>query len=366
VGCSRGPCPRGAELLGDAPPDGTEQWCQRRGANDQFVKHGLFREWHKNGRKKVVGQYTDGKRHGPWREWYRSGQPSLEGHYTHGEQTGRWLRWHTDGRKIGERDFAQKRPDAAPKKRPDATAADVDDPDRDWVTGKDDNCPHDANPKQEDADRDGRGDACDDDRDGDGYANEQDVCPETPNPEQTDLDGDGQGDVCDTDRDGDGVEDKSDNCPGARNADQADRDADGRGDACSHRTDLDSDGDGLPDPPAVLDAAARLCDAGQKTGCFDNCPAIPNPDQTLAACAEGADYDGDGVPDIRDNCIHVKNPDQAQTRNTTLTPDGDACHQDHDADGVRDARDNCPLAKNPDQKDANGDGVGDACTLPRP
>jgi hypothetical protein len=34
---------------------------------------------------------------------------------------------------------------------------------------------------------------------------------------------------------------------------------------------------------------------------------------------------------------------------------------DLDSDGVEDEADNCPVTKNPDQKDADGDGIGDAC-----
>ena len=58
-----------------------------------------------------------------------------------------------------------------------------------------------------------------------------------------------------------------------------------------------------------------------------------------------ADRDRDGVPDARDVCPSVSDPDQADA--------------DHDLAGDR--CDNCPTAENPDQADANADGSGDAC-----
>lgn len=56
------------------------------------------------------------------------------------------------------------------------------------------------------------------------------------------------------------------------------------------------------------------------------------------------DADGDGVPDVDDNCPQTANPDQADT----------------DGDGVGDACDNCHR-HNPDQADHDGDGIGDLC-----
>jgi hypothetical protein len=56
------------------------------------------------------------------------------------------------------------------------------------------------------------------------------------------------------------------------------------------------------------------------------------------------DTDGDGVPDVSDNCVTIPNPDQ----------------HDHDGDGRGDVCDVCPHL--PDTGgDADGDGVGDAC-----
>jgi hypothetical protein len=64
------------------------------------------------------------------------------------------------------------------------------------------------------------------------------------------------------------------------------------------------------------------------------------------AC-DGPDRDGDGVPDVCDNCPSVANPDQ------------------HDGDGdlVGDLCDNCVAVPNLAQGDSDGDGRGDACSL---
>lgn len=70
-----------------------------------------------------------------------------------------------------------------------------------------------------------------------------------------------------------------------------------------------------------------------------------------------ADTDDDGIPDVRDNCASVANPDQADIDGNGL---GDAC-QDFDRDSVSNVRDNCPDAPNIRQEDTDGDGIGDAC-----
>jgi hypothetical protein len=87
--------------------------------------------------------------------------------------------------------------------------------------------------------------------------------------------------------------------------------------------------------------------------------AAPAPLGAVAeAHPEPGDVDGDGVPDVSDNCLNTANGSQLDA---DRDGQGDACDADDDNDGLADAADNCRLVVNPDQADANGDGRGDAC-----
>lgn len=81
----------------------------------------------------------------------------------------------------------------------------------------------------------------------------------------------------------------------------------------------------------------------------DNCPFIANPDQR--------DTDEDKIGDACDNCPAFKNPNQLDKNNDEV---GDVC-EDEDKDGIVNILDNCPNYFNLDQKDENYNGIGDTC-----
>ncbi|OIP37296.1 MAG: hypothetical protein AUK47_13765 [Deltaproteobacteria bacterium CG2_30_63_29] len=165
------------------------------------------------------------------------------------------------------------------------------------------------------------------------------------------------------DSDQDGVPDLSDNCPYSYNPGQEDGDGNGVGDACEGEI-CESSRGCASDADCPMGAACGMGSTCQPSTCCRN--EITGESWCTADCVltcnpvEEQDWDGDGVPDLRDNCPYVYNPDQLDQNGNGV---GDACEgmNDADGDGIFDEKDNCPYLFNPDQMDSNNNGVGDAC-----
>jgi hypothetical protein len=248
------------------------------------------------------------------------------------------------------------------------------DTDGDGVTDDLDNCPEVYNPEvqghpmwplaQPDFDGDGLGDACDN-------------CPETANKDQTDSDGNGTGDACELDPkdiDGDGDVDGDDYaafgasfgaCVGVSTfAPRADAD----GDECVTTADRDilfpdclpvTDLMGQPGGPGQVQltwtrVGADSYDVHRRTE-GEDWSLIANTASTVSSYLDTDLVNGTAY---RHLVVSICNSMKGQISNEVTTTPHDP---DADGDGIPDVLDNCPNDANPDQFDQDGDGLGDAC-----
>jgi hypothetical protein len=126
------------------------------------------------------------------------------------------------------------------------------------------------------------------------------------------------------DSDGDGVGNVDDNCPGVPNTDQSNIDFDNFGDVCDDDMDGDNknnDIDNCDGPEALWDSMDISLDMDQD-GCKDS--------------TEDTDDDGDGINDVEDPCTGLSFKQQWSS-NSANDHDHDGCHdQEEDADDDND------------------------------
>lgn len=70
------------------------------------LQTGKFTWWYANGQKQLEGEYVDGKENGRFIWWHENGLKQLEGLYQAGAQNGKWMRWNTDGKVIEVGDYS--------------------------------------------------------------------------------------------------------------------------------------------------------------------------------------------------------------------------------------------------------------------
>jgi antitoxin component YwqK of YwqJK toxin-antitoxin module len=62
-----------------------------------WVRHGFFRAYHRNGQVASEGNYVHGKEEGIWRDYHENGHLAAEGSYEGGQEVGTWKTWNDKG-----------------------------------------------------------------------------------------------------------------------------------------------------------------------------------------------------------------------------------------------------------------------------
>lgn len=240
------------------------------------------------------------------------------------------------------------------------------DSDKDGIVNCEDECPYEKETFNDYKDSDGCPDEAPSelgDRDSDGVLDVQDNCPTVYNPGQGDVDGDGVGDACDScdnrDPDQDGVMNCNDRCP--------DQSGPASNNGCPTTTVtpvqfiipinitllLDEEGG---DNNSVL-VTAFDASGIRYLGIFVN-------NVFRAACVNVAKCTV-RIPDLRPNSavgvIVFNGNGQNSTNGSVPAVSLVDMLGDNDNDGLPNSRDNCRGVANPDQNDSDYDGVGDAC-----
>lgn len=90
-------CPKGLARRGDAPPDGTEQWCAGKDPYGNDRREGPARTWYDDGGVWLEQSFREGILDGPFVERHRNGKVAREGAYVRGDKVGTWRVWFESG-----------------------------------------------------------------------------------------------------------------------------------------------------------------------------------------------------------------------------------------------------------------------------
>ena len=63
----------------------------------RWIRHGLYRSYHRNGQVATEGEYQDGAETGVWRDFHENGVVAAQGEYSDGKEHGMWLFWSPAG-----------------------------------------------------------------------------------------------------------------------------------------------------------------------------------------------------------------------------------------------------------------------------
>jgi hypothetical protein len=102
-------CPKESKLEGSPQPELLKQWCAKIDSFQRLVKQGPLREWHRNGRRKSEGEFSEDKRSGQWRFWHPTGALSEMGEFEADERVGLWLVYNDRGEKVGKALYGKER-----------------------------------------------------------------------------------------------------------------------------------------------------------------------------------------------------------------------------------------------------------------
>lgn len=73
----------------------------------QWIRHGLYKEYHPNGVLASEGEYEYGKETGLWKDYHDNGQLAATGEYKDGMEVGIWQYWDKAGNQEESENFGE-------------------------------------------------------------------------------------------------------------------------------------------------------------------------------------------------------------------------------------------------------------------